>query len=98
QADHFVNAEQEHRYAEERFGGEAARIYHALDVRLSSVDFLAGDLSVADIGTFPWVRDPDRVDLELATYPNVARWIERLESRAAVRAVLTAPLAGADEE
>jgi GST-like protein len=97
QADHFVNAEHEHRYAEERFCGEAARTYHTLDARLASVDFLAGDYSVADIGTFPWVRDPDLVDLELSTYPNVGRWIERLESRAAVREALRVALPGAVE-
>lgn len=90
QAAYFVNAEHPQGSAEERFSRDAQRVYRALDARLGLVHFLAGDYSVADVGTFPCVRDPELVDLDLATYPNVARWIERVESRVAVREALAA--------
>lgn len=97
QAAYFVNAEHAQGDAEERFAAEATRIYRALDARLGAAHFLAGDYSVADVGAFPWVRDPELVELDLATYPNVARWIERVESRAAVRRAVSRLKPAGDE-
>ena len=88
QADHFVNAEHEHGYAEDRFVGEAQRLHRLVDERLSAAHYLAGDYSIADVAMFPWLRDPSAIDLDLSAYPNVARWLERVESRDAVRRAL----------
>src|SRR5690606_12353390 len=41
--------------AEERYYKEAQRLYGVLDRRLESRDFLAGEYSMADIATWPWV-------------------------------------------
>ena len=55
QTNHFRRfAKQEVPYAIERYTNEARRLYGVMDKRLKSVDFLAGDYSIADVATFPW--------------------------------------------
>jgi GST-like protein len=57
-----------------------------LDKRLSEVTWLAGDeYSMADIITFPWIRNPERRNIDLATYPNVKRWHDAMAARPAVQ-------------
>jgi len=46
---------------------------------------LAGaEYSIADIATFPWVRNPDRRGIDLAEYPAVKRWHDAIAARPAV--------------
>jgi GST-like protein len=40
---------------------------------------------MADIINFPWIRNPDRRNIDLADYPNVKRWHDLLASRPAVQ-------------
>jgi GST-like protein len=57
-----------------------------LDKRLSESDYLAGrDYSMADIITFPWIRNPDRRGIDLADYPHVKRWHDAIAARPAVQ-------------
>jgi GST-like protein len=42
-------------YAEERFLKEARRLYGVLDRRLTDDEYMAGDYSIADIATWPWI-------------------------------------------
>ena len=56
-----------------------------LEHRLQEAAYLAGDeYSIADIATFPWVRDPDRRGIDLADYPGVKRWHDAIAARPAV--------------
>ena len=71
-------------YAIERYKNEALRLVKVLDTRLGEAEYLAGEYSIADMATFPWVRNPALKD-ELAPFKNVTRWIDALEARAAVR-------------
>ena len=70
-------------YAVERFTREAERCYAVLDGRLAGRDYVAGEYSIADIACFPWVRVAKGQGVDIAKYPNVARWSERLGRRAA---------------
>ena len=57
-----------------------------LDKRLSEAAYLAGDeYSIADIATFPWVRNPERRNIDLSAYPNVKRWHDTIAARPAVQ-------------
>jgi GST-like protein len=57
-----------------------------LDKRLSESEYLAGrDYSMADIITFPWIRNPDRRGIDLADYPHVKRWHDAIAARPAVQ-------------
>lgn len=43
-------------YAINRYQRETRRLYQVLDNQLADEEFLAGDYSIADIATWPWVR------------------------------------------
>jgi len=87
QYNHFANyANDKIPYAIDRYTNEVARLHRVLDKRLSEVEWLAGDeYSLADIITFPWIRNPDRRKIDLATYPNVKRWHDAVAARPAVQ-------------
>ena len=69
-------------YAIERYTSEVKRLHRVLDQRLGESEFLAGpDYSIADIATFPWVRNPARRDIDLADYPHVRRWHDAIAAR-----------------
>ena len=73
-------------YAEERYRHEANRLYGVLDGRLADRDHLAGDYSVADIATWPWISRFEWHQVELDAYPNVRRWYLAIAARPAVQA------------
>ena len=86
QANHFLhfNAGKSD-YAEQRYATEAARLYGVLDRRLGDVEYLAGDYSIADIATWPWIsRWPwHRIDWD--KLPNLKRWFFSISERPAVK-------------
>ena len=56
QAHHFLQFNRgKSEYAEKRYGDEAKRIYGVLNKRLGDAEYLAGDYSIADIATWPWI-------------------------------------------
>jgi GST-like protein len=93
QAQHFLRyADVEVPYAIDRYGREAVRLYGVLDRALDRTAYLAGDAySIADVATWPWVRAWKIQGVDIAAYPNVARWLATIDARPAVareRAVL----------
>ncbi|MET0277016.1 MAG: glutathione S-transferase family protein [Pseudorhodoplanes sp.] len=72
-------------YAEERYSKEAARLYGVLDRRLEGRDFLAGDYSIADIATWPWISRFEWQEIDLNKFPNVKRWYTSIAQRPAVQ-------------
>ena len=86
QTHHFVfYNEGKSRYAEERYLKETARIYGVLDRRLGDKEYLAGDYSIADIATWPWIARYPRQRMELRDYPNLLRWYKVIANRPAVQ-------------
>jgi len=73
-------------YGQERYGNEANRIFGVLDRRLADHEWLAaGMYSIADIAVFPWLRNPDRFGVDIAKYPHVKAWWDRIALRPAVQ-------------
>jgi GST-like protein len=94
QYNHFANyATERLPYAIDRYTNEVKRLHRVLDKRLAEAVYLAGpEYSMADIITFPWIRNPDRRGIDLAEYPNLKRWHDTVAARPAVQrgvAVLT---------
>ena len=86
QAHHFRRyAPEQIPYAVERYTKEAARLYGVIDRRLADREYLAGDYSIADIATFPWIRPYRWQGQELDTYPNLKRWFDAIKVRPAVQ-------------
>lgn len=72
-------------YAQERYRNEAARLYRVLERKLQDHEYVAADeYSIADMAIFPWCRLHDRQQQDLADFPNVSRWFERIAARPAV--------------
>ena len=71
-------------FALDLLGAEAARLYGVLEKRLSEVPFVAGEYSIADMAIFPWIQ-PLRQGQDLAHYPNINAWRERIKARPAVQ-------------
>ena len=74
-------------YAIERYVNETKRLYGVMDRRLEKVAYLAGDYSIADIATFPWVArwEWHGLDHGLKDFPNVVRWYDAIRARPAVQ-------------
>ena len=86
QLSHFVNYTREAvPYAHQRYFDEYDRLLAVMDVRLRDRDFLAGDYSIADIASFPWVLPYKRLGNDLDKFENVRRWFDHLKERPAVR-------------
>jgi len=86
QAHHFrTYAPEPIPYAVERYTNEAARLYGVMDRRLGEVEYLAGDYSIADMASFPWIRPYKRQGQVLDEYPNLKRWFDAIDTRPAVK-------------
>ncbi|MGQ4877282.1 glutathione S-transferase N-terminal domain-containing protein [Billgrantia sp. LNSP4103-1] len=73
-------------YAEERFHGEAQRLYRVLETRLAANTYLAGDeYTIADMACWPWVSRYEWQRIDLADYPGVKRWYTEIAARPAVQ-------------
>jgi len=86
QLSHFVNYVQEDQpYAHQRYSNEYDRLLAVMEVRLRDREFLAGDYSIADIASFPWVIPYRRLGNDLDKFPNLRRWFDTLKARPAVQ-------------
>jgi len=80
-------------FGRERFAKEVARLYRVMDKRLAESQFLAGDYSIADIATYPWVSRYEMHRTRLEDFPNVKRWFDAITARPAVRRGMEIPKA-----
>jgi glutathione S-transferase len=81
-------------YAIDRYQNETKRLYGVLDTQLQKNEYLAGDYSIADIATWPWVSIHFWAGVEIEDLTHLAAWVERVGEREAVvrgRAVPTPP-------
>ena len=85
--------------ARTRYNNETRRLYGVLDHRLSEIEFLAGDFSIADIATWAWVHTYRWPRISVDGLDNLVRWIETLRARPACqRGILIPPPAGNAEK
>jgi GST-like protein len=86
QLSHFVNyARETVDYAHKRYADEYDRLLAVMDVRLRDREFLAGDYSIADMASFPWVLPYRRLGNDLDRFSNLRRWFDTIKERPAVR-------------
>ncbi len=73
-------------YAIDRYTNEAKRIYGVIDQRLGASKYLGGNsYSVADIATFPWLRNWVNQGITLSDYPHLEKWFNQIADRPAVK-------------
>lgn len=91
QANYFYRLEEKVPFAIERYYKEAIRLYKVLEQTLGQRDYLAGDYSIADIATYPWVGRHDGHNVKLEEFPNVKRWFDVISQRPAVKRGMAVP-------
>jgi GST-like protein len=91
QANYFYRLEEKVPYAIERFHKEARRLYNVLDQELGRREYLAGEYSIADIATYPWVGRHEGHRVKLEEYPSVKRWFDAISQRPAVQRGMEVP-------
>jgi GST-like protein len=88
---HFMyHAPEEVPYAVKRFNNEAKRVFAIIEKQLSESDFMTSDYSIADIATFPWVKEYERYGLTKEQIPHTAAWLDKITARNAVHRGLEA--------
>ena len=85
---HFRNyAVEKIKYAIDRYVNETNRLYGVLNKRLADREFIAGDYSIADMASYPWIVPYERQGQKIEDFPNLKRWFETIKARpATVRA------------
>ena len=82
QVHHFLTVNEADRtYGLQRFQKETRRLYGVLDRRLAIVEFVAGDVSIADFACVGWAWRHQRHQIDLADFPNVKRWYDAMMMR-----------------
>ncbi|WP_437807129.1 glutathione S-transferase family protein [Sorangium sp. So ce1078] len=90
QAGFFKRATEQVPFAIDRYFGEARRLLEVLEGRLAKASYLAGEYSIADIATYPWVASGTAF-LGLETGPHVSAWLARIGERPAVKRGMEIP-------
>ena len=92
QTHHFLRAAKEQvPYAIERYGKETRRLYGVLNDHLKDHACLAGEYSIADIATYPWVSRHEWHKVDLNDFPGVKRWFDAISARPAVQKGMNVP-------
>ncbi len=80
-----------YRYAEEkipyaigRYQRESRRLFEVMDRHLADHEYLAGDYSIADIASWPWVTIYEWSGLSVDGLDNLQRWLKAIGDRPAV--------------
>jgi glutathione S-transferase len=93
-------------YGVARYNNEVNRLLGVLDRRLDGRDFVAGEYSIADIASYPWVKIAGVFDPDMSNFSRVQAWLDRVAARPAVqRGVIVGkelrrppPAPGSDEQ
>lgn len=95
QVHHFLRAAKEPvPYAIERYVNETRRLYGVLDRQLARQEWLAaGEYTIADMITYPWVARHEWHKTDLNDFPGVKRWYDAMSARPAVRKGMAVPQA-----
>ena len=74
-------------YAIERYTKETNRLYGVLGRQLEGREYIAGDYSIADMASYPWIVSHERHGQNLDEFPSLKSWFRRIRARpATVRA------------
>lgn len=77
----------------ERYQHESRRLFEVLNERLSHVDYLAGEYSIADIATWPWARIHQWSGVSTEGLIALQAWMARIGERPACQKGIQIPSA-----
>jgi len=96
QQGHFFRASQnpkngDQTYAIKRFSDEVHRLYGVMNLGLHKKYSLAAfEYTIADMICYPWAAGYKLRQIDLEEFPNVKRWMEKMEARPAVKKAMAA--------
>jgi glutathione S-transferase len=90
----FRYAPEKIQYAIDRYHHEVRRLYEVLDRRLGEAEYLAGDYSIADMASWPWVSIHGWAGVEVEGLANLQRWLAAVGERPAVQRGRAVPQPG----
>jgi GSH-dependent disulfide-bond oxidoreductase len=68
-------------YAIDRYVKETNRLYGVLNKRLADRGYVAGEYSIADMASYPWIVPYQRQGQNLDDFPHLKRWFEAIRAR-----------------
>jgi glutathione S-transferase len=86
-------AEEKLPYAIERYQREGRRLFEVYDRRLADHEYLAGDYSIADMATWPWIVSHEWSGIPVDGLEHLQRWLGVIGARDAVRRGMDVPKA-----
>ena len=75
----------------DRYQKESRRLFEVLEGQLAHGPWIAGDYSIADIATYPWVKIHPWSGVSIDGLPHLARWLAAMADRPAVAKGMTLP-------
>ncbi|WP_028111982.1 glutathione S-transferase family protein [Ferrimonas kyonanensis] len=75
----------------ERYQKEGRRLFEVMDTQLAKTPYLAGEYSIADIATWPWVRTHEWSGIEIDGLVHLQRWMAELAARPAYQKGIMIP-------
>jgi GST-like protein len=69
----------------DRYRNEVNRLYGVMNRRLADRPFLAGDYSIADMASYPWVVPHERPHQKIGDFPHRKKRLETIAARPAVK-------------
>jgi glutathione S-transferase len=78
-------------YAIERYQREVRRLFEVYDRQLAQQPFLAGDYSIADMATWPWIISHEWSGVPVDGLEHLQRWLAELGERPAVQRGMNVP-------
>jgi len=85
QANQYVTfLPEEHTHPLNRYKGESERLFGVMEMQLEKTPYLAGDYSIADMATWPWVRGHPMAGVDINAFPKVKAWFDTIAARPAV--------------
>ena len=82
----YAYAPEKFKYPINRFAMETKRQLDVLDRHLADHKFMCGDeYTIADIAAFPWIARHEWHGQDLAEFPNLKQWYDRIWAREAVK-------------
>jgi len=74
-----------------RYQNESRRLFEVLELRLGQVPWLAGEFSIADIATWPWVRTHEWSGVSVDGLPHLQKWMAMMADRPASQRGIAIP-------
>ena len=84
----FLLDQRQSAYGANRYTNEVNRLYGVLNTRLDGREYVAGEYSIADMISWPWVTGQSNPAIQMEDFPNLLAWKQRIGARDAVKRAL----------